>query len=98
MSPIEMTDSETATATQENTQLDLPWNVVVFDDPVNLMGYVTWVFMKVFGYSESKAATLMMEVHQLGRSVVWTGGREKAEFYTQQLQSHQLKTSLEKAA
>ena len=93
-----MTDSETATATQENTQLDLPWNVVVFDDPVNLMGYVTWVFMKVFGYTESKAATLMMEVHQLGRSVVWTGGREKAEFYTQQLQSHQLKTSLEKAA
>ena len=93
-----MTDSETATATQENTELDLPWNVVVFDDPVNLMGYVTWVFMKVFGYTESKAATLMMEVHQLGRSVVWTGGREKAEFYTQQLQSHQLKTSLEKAA
>ena len=93
-----MSDSETITATKENTQLDMPWNVVVFDDPVNLMGYVTWVFMKVFGYSESKAATLMMEVHQLGRSVVWTGGREKAEFYTQQLQSHQLKTSLEKAA
>ena len=98
MSPMEMSDSETITATKENTQLDMPWNVVVFDDPVNLMGYVTWVFMKVFGYSESKAATLMMEVHQLGRSVVWTGGREKAEFYTQQLQSHQLKTSLEKAA
>ena len=98
MSPMEMSDSETITATKENTQLDMPWNVVVLDDPVNLMGYVTWVFMKVFGYSESKAATLMMEVHQLGRSVVWTGGREKAEFYTQQLQSHQLKTSLEKAA
>lgn len=98
MSVIEMSDSETITATQENTQLDMPWNVVVFDDPVNLMGYVTWVFMKVFGYSESKASKLMMEVHQLGRSVVWTGGREKAEFYTQQLQSHQLKTSLEKAA
>lgn len=93
-----MTDSETATATRESTELDLPWNVVVFDDPVNLMGYVTWVFMKVFGYSESKAATLMMEVHQLGRSVVWTGAREKAEFFTQQLQSHQLKSSLEKAA
>lgn len=98
MSLIEMSESETATATRENTQLDLPWNVIVFDDPVNLMGYVTWVFMKVFGYSESKASTLMMEVHQLGRSVVWTGAREKAEFYTQQLQSHQLKTSLEKAA
>ena len=93
-----MSDSETITATKESTQLDLPWNVVVFDDPVNLMGYVTWVFMKVFGYNETKAAKLMMEVHQLGRSVVWTGGREKAEFYTQQLQSHQLKTSLEKAA
>jgi ATP-dependent Clp protease adaptor protein ClpS len=92
-----MSGSDTLTQTREDTSLDVPWNVVVHDDPVNLMGYVTYVFMKVFGYDEKKAAVLMMEVHKLGRSIVWTGQREKAEFYTQQLQAHQLKTSMEKA-
>jgi len=64
---------------------------------VNLMGYVTFVLMKIFGYEEKKAAILMMQVHQSSRSVVWSGEKEKAEFYVQQLQAHQLKTSLEKA-
>lgn len=93
-----MADSETLTQTFETTQLDVPWNVIVHDDPVNLMGYVTFVLMKIFGYDETKASILMMQVHKLGRSVVWSGEREKAEFYVQQLQAHQLKTSLEKAA
>lgn len=88
--------SDTLTELKEDVSLDLPWNVVVHDDPVNLMEYVTWVFMKVLGYPEKRAARLMMEVHTRGRSIVWTGEREKAEFYTQQLQAHQLKTSLEK--
>lgn len=92
-----MADSETLTQTLETTQLDVPWNVIVHDDPVNLMGYVTFVLMKIFGYDETKASILMMQVHKLGRSVVWSGEREKAEFYVQQLQAHQLKTSLEKA-
>jgi ATP-dependent Clp protease adaptor protein ClpS len=92
-----MADSDTLTQTREDTSLDVPWNVVVHDDPVNLMGYVTFVLMKIFGYDEKKAAILMMQVHQLGRSVVWTGQREKAEFYAQQLQAHQLKTSMEKS-
>ena len=93
-----MADSDTLTRTRTDTSLDVPWNVVVHDDPVNLMGYVTWVFMKIFGYDEKKAAIFMLQVHQLGRSIVWTGQREKAEFYVQQLQSHQLKSTLEKAA
>lgn len=95
-----MSDSDTLTRTRtrEETALDQPWNVVVHDDPVNLMGYVTYVLMKIFGYDEKKAAILMMEVHQQGRSIVWSGQREKAEFYVQQLQSHQLKSTLEKAA
>ena len=92
-----MADSETLTKTHETTQIDVPWNVIVHDDPVNLMGYVTMVLMKIFGYDENKATILMMEVHQLGKSIVWSGEREMAEFYTQQLQAHQLKTSLEKA-
>jgi ATP-dependent Clp protease adaptor protein ClpS len=89
--------SDTLTETLEDVSLDVPWNVIVYDDPVNLMGYVTFVLMKIFGYPESRAATMMMEVHKRGRSVVWSGEREKAEFYTQQLQAHQLKSSLEKS-
>jgi ATP-dependent Clp protease adaptor protein ClpS len=53
--------------------------------------------MKIFGYEKKKADILMMQVHRQGRSIVWSGEREKAEFYVQQLQAHQLKTSLEKA-
>jgi len=93
-----MADTETITRTREDASLDVPWNVVVHDDPVNLMGYVTWVLMKIFGYNEQKAALMMMQVHKQGRSIVWSGQREKAEFYAQQLQGHQLTTSLEKAA
>ena len=89
--------AETQTLTREVTALDVPWNVVVHDDPVNLMDYVTWVFMKVFGYPEARATKLMLEVHQRGRSIVWTGERERAELYAQQLQGFQLKTSMEKA-
>lgn len=88
---------DTETLTRQDTALDLPWNVVVHDDPVNLMDYVTWVLMKVFGYPEARATTLMLEVHQRGRSIVWTGERERAELYTQQLQGFQLKTSMERS-
>lgn len=93
-----MGDSDTLTKTRESVAHAVPWNVVVHDDPVNLMGYVTHVLMKIFGYNEKKAAVLMLQVHQQGRSIVWTGEREKAEFFTQQLQAHQLTSSLEKAA
>ncbi|MBK1827915.1 ATP-dependent Clp protease adaptor ClpS [Haloferula rosea] len=89
--------SESETLLQDSTALDQPWQVVVYDDPVNLQTYVTMVFMKVLGYGRPRAEELMLEVHQLGRSVVWTGGRERAELYTQQLQSHQLQTAMEKA-
>ena len=92
-----MPSTDTLTRTEETTELDLPWNVIVHDDPVNLMGYVTLILMKIFGYDEKKAAILMMQVHKLGKSIVWTGEREKAEFYVQQLQAFQLKTTLEKA-
>ena len=92
-----MAESDTLTRTDEETSLDVPWNVVVHDDPVNLMQYVTFVLMKIFGYDEKKATILMMQVHQKGRSIVWSGEREKAELYVQQLQAHQLKSSMEKA-
>ena len=91
-----MADSDTLTLTRQSTELDVPWNVVVHDDPVNLMAYVTWVFMKIFGYDGKKARMLMREVHEQGRSVVWSGQRERAELYVQQLHAHQLKATLEK--
>ena len=74
-----------------------PWHVVVHDDPVNFMAYVTLVFQRVFGYPKAKAEHHMLEVHHQGRSIVWTGGREEAEHYVHQLQSHHLKAPMEQA-
>ena len=90
--------NETQTETKEKTALDLPWNVVVHNDPVNLMSYVALVFRRVFGFSKEKAEQHMMEVHQKGRSVVWSGGRERAELYVQQLHGYLLLATLERAA
>jgi len=87
------TEEETETVVE--TRRAPPWNVVVHDDPVTLMHYVTKVFRKVFGYSEDKAHQLMMEVHSKGRSIVWSGGREQAEVYVQKLQSYHLLATLE---
>lgn len=84
---------ETATA----TDLATPWNVIVHNDPINLMSYVTMVFQRVFGYSQERATQLMLEVHHRGRSLVWSGGREQAEHYVHQLQSFQLLAKMEKA-
>ena len=76
--------------------LDDVYHVVVLNDPVNLMSYVVMVFRKVFGFDKTRAEKHMMEVHQQGRSVVWTGDREKAENYVHVLQTWQLTTILEK--
>ena len=80
-----------------STELDGTWNVLVFDDPVNLMDYVTKVFQKVFGYPRKKAEDLMTTVHQAGKALVWSGSRDPAELYVQQLHSYQLHASMEKA-
>ena len=81
---------------QTKPRVSRPWKVIVLDDPVNLMGYVTMVFMKVFSFSKAKAERHMTEVHERGRSILWTGEREKAEMYAQQLQAHQLSAILER--
>lgn len=80
---------------ETETRLAPPWNVIVHNDPITLMSYVTMVFQKVFGYSYAKAHTLMMEVHTAGRSVVWTGAQEQAESYVQKLHAHQLLSTME---
>ena len=82
--------------TEEEEALDLPWNVVVHNDPVNLMSYVTQVFQIVFDYSRERAERHMLEVHRNGRSIVWTGARERAELYVQQLHGWLLLATLER--
>lgn len=87
---------ETETSTGTSTRTARPWNVIVHDDPITLMVYVTRVFMKIFGYAEGKAHRLMMEVHQTGCAVVWTGAREQAETYVHKLHAHHLLATLER--
>jgi ATP-dependent Clp protease adaptor protein ClpS len=87
---------EKETRTEE--ALDLPWHVVVHNDPVNLMSYVTMVFQRVFGYPRDKAERHMLEVHQKGRSVLWSGVRERAELYVQQLHGYLLLATIEKVS
>ncbi len=91
--PLPTIEHETTT----EDAVDAPWNVVVHNDPVNLMSYVARIFQKVFGFSKQKADLHMMEVHQKGRSIVWTGARERAEAYVQQLHGHLLLATLEKS-
>lgn len=82
--------------TKEKHDLDLPWQVIVHNDPVNLMTYVTMVFQKVFGFSREKAEKHMLEVHRQGRSIVWSGMQERAELYVQQLHGYLLLATLER--
>ena len=67
------------TTVEEHADLDRPWVTIVWDDPVNLMSYVTHVFVTYFHYSKSKAAKLMMQVHSDGKAVVSSGSREEME-------------------
>lgn len=76
-------------------QLQGGWRVVVLNDPVNLMSYVVMVFKKVFGFDEQTARRKMLEVHEQGRSIVWSGLREKAEAYAFTLQQWHLTAILE---
>jgi ATP-dependent Clp protease adaptor protein ClpS len=76
--------------TSEESDLDVPWIVIVWNDPVNLMTYVVMVFQKLFGYSREKATKLMLDVHYRGRAVVSSGSREKMEFDVARLHAHGL--------
>jgi ATP-dependent Clp protease adaptor protein ClpS len=73
---------------------DRPWIVIVWNDPVNLMTYVTLVLQKLFGYSRAKAERLMLQVHNEGKAVVSSGTREKCELDVQKLHAHGLWATL----
>ena len=77
-------------ATDEVVDLQVPWVVIVWNDPINLMSYVSFVLQKLFGYPKAKADSLMMDVHEKGRAVVSNGPREKAEIDVSRLHEHGL--------
>ena len=80
----------------ETPETDLPWIVLVWNDPINLMSYVSFVFQKLFGYSKEKADLLMVDVHEKGRAVVSTGTRERAEIDVFRLHEHGLWATMQK--
>lgn len=77
-------------ATNDEVATDQPWIVLVWNDPINLMSYVSFVFQKLFGYSKEKADSLMLDVHEKGRAVVSSGPRERAELDVFRLHEHGL--------
>ncbi|MBW3594045.1 MAG: ATP-dependent Clp protease adapter ClpS [Actinobacteria bacterium] len=97
--------TETITAPQrievptddEVTEPDRPWLVIVWNDPINLMSYVTYVFQKLFGYSLQKATKLMLDVHHKGKAVVSSGSKEKAELDCYRLHAYGLWATITKS-
>jgi ATP-dependent Clp protease adaptor protein ClpS len=84
--PVEVVEG----ATDTSDKIDRPWIVLVWNDPINLMSYVTFVLQKVFGYTKEKAEAMMWDVHTKGRAVVSNGNREKAELDVFRLHEHGL--------
>jgi len=92
-SPVEVDEPSIG----EDLRLDRPWMVIVWNDPINLMTYVTFVFQKLFGYSKAAATKLMLDVHHKGRAVVSSGPRERAELDVFRLHEHGLWATMEQA-
>ncbi|MFF5233967.1 ATP-dependent Clp protease adapter ClpS [Dactylosporangium sp. NPDC000521] len=91
--PIE----ETRLEADEVPETDRPWVTVVWNDPVNLMSYVTWVLQKLFGFSKEKAERLMLDVHRKGKAIVSSGPREKMEYDASRLQAYGLWATVDKS-
>ncbi len=96
--PETLPDIKKETRPDSTTSLEPGYLVICWDDPVNLMDYVTHVFQVVFGWHRQKAETHMLEVHETGRSVLLREGMEKAEFYVHQLHKYNLHATLERDA
>jgi ATP-dependent Clp protease adaptor protein ClpS len=89
-------EPDTVSEGESEAVSDRPWVTIVWDDPINLMNYVTHVFMTVFGYPEPKATRLMLQVHQLGKAIVSSGPRERMEFDVSRLHSFGLWATVSK--
>jgi ATP-dependent Clp protease adaptor protein ClpS len=95
MTPLGTEQRVEEPATDADVDPDRPWITIVWNDPINLMSYVTHVFIKVFGYSKSKAEKLMLDVHQKGRAVVSSGPRERMELDVEILHGYGLWATLQ---
>lgn len=84
------------TIDEQSTDVDRPWVVIVWNDPINLMSYVTFVLQKVFGYDREKATSLMLDVHHKGRAVVSSGTRERSELDVYRLHEHGLWATMQR--
>ena len=91
LAPVEVEQPRGA----DDVDLDRPWIVIVWNDPINLMSYVTFVLQKLFGYSRTKAEKLMLDVHEKGRAIVSSGSQEKAELDVSRLHEHGLWATME---
>ena len=91
-SPVELEEPEV----DEVTKLASPWVTIVWNDPVNLMSYVAYVFRNYFGYTEEKAHELMLAVHHEGKAIVSSGSREQMERHVQAMHEYGLWATLER--
>jgi ATP-dependent Clp protease adaptor protein ClpS len=96
-SPVELDEPASEELVDESTKLARPWVTIVWNDPVNLMSYVAFVFQRYFGYGKKKAEKLMLQVHEEGRSVVSTGSREEMERDVQAMHEYGLWATMQKA-
>jgi ATP-dependent Clp protease adaptor protein ClpS len=92
-----MTDVLEDVRIEERLELGKPWTLVVWDDPVNLMTYVTWVFTSYFGFPREKAERLMMQVHVEGKAAVASGSREEMERHVEAMHGYGLQATLQQA-
>ena len=97
MAPLATPDLDQTTRVHEAVDPDRPWQTVVWDDPVNLMSYVTHVFRQYFGHPRAVAETLMLAVHNDGHAVVAEGAREQMELHAQAMHDYGLWATIRQA-
>ncbi|HEY3869577.1 MAG TPA: ATP-dependent Clp protease adapter ClpS [Actinocrinis sp.] len=95
--PVEIERPEVDEATEPTVDAEKPWTTVVWNDPINLMSYVAYVFESYFGYPKSKARKLMLDVHQRGKAAVSKGTREEMERDVSAMHSYGLWATLQRA-
>jgi ATP-dependent Clp protease adaptor protein ClpS len=94
--PATTIEQQEQVVVDDRPERDRPWVTIVWNDPVNLMSYVTWVFQQLFGYSKAKATALMLDVHEKGKAVVSSGSRERMELDVERLHGAGLWATLQR--
>lgn len=96
--PVEAEQTQADAFGTEQVAEDTPWQTVVWNDPVNLMSYVTYVFQKLFGYSHDHATKLMLDVHHKGKAIVSSGAKDKVEGDVAKLHAAGLWATMQRSA